>query len=194
MGDYRFVTLFSVEVDPDRLFDGLLRPEAWWPSAPHARDVQRLSDGGTDGVGARYRVQIDAVTAPYAMDMDVEVTAVRAPERLEVRVRGDLEGHGTWELDARGSVTDVRWLWEVATTKTWMNVLGPIARPAFVHNHDLVMREGIEALVASVGGRLVDYQRAVGSSGPRWRTAGAVLALALAVTGAGAVAVLRRRR
>ena len=39
--------------------------------------------------------------------------------------------------------------WNVATTKAWMNLLAPLARPVFEWNHDWVMARGGEGIAAS---------------------------------------------
>ena len=43
-------------------------------------------------------------------------------------------------------MTYVRYDWKVNTTKKWMNLLAPIARPLFNWNHDIVMKAGYEGL------------------------------------------------
>ena len=45
--------------------------------------------------------------------------------------------------------------WRVSTTKPWMNALGPVARPVFEYNHDVVMRWGGEGLARRLGCRLL---------------------------------------
>jgi hypothetical protein len=45
--------------------------------------------------------------------------------------------------------------WNVRTTKRWMNVLAPVARPAFEYNHNVVMRRGGEGLAQRLGCRLI---------------------------------------
>ena len=45
--------------------------------------------------------------------------------------------------------------WNVATTKAWMNVMGPIGRPVFRWNHDYVMRAGGRGLARRLGVELV---------------------------------------
>ena len=45
--------------------------------------------------------------------------------------------------------------WNVATTKPWMNLVAPIARPIFAHNHDVVMGWGGEGLARLLGSRLL---------------------------------------
>ena len=52
-------------------------------------------------------------------------------------------------------VTAVVYEWNVSTTKPWMNLLAPIARPLFAWNHDWVMRNGGEGLAQLLGCRLL---------------------------------------
>jgi hypothetical protein len=40
----------------------------------------------------------------------------------------------------------------VKTTKLWMNLLAPIARPLFAWNHDQVMKAGYEGLKKRLNG------------------------------------------
>ena len=41
--------------------------------------------------------------------------------------------------------------WNVRTTKPWMNLLAPLARPLFKWNHDVVMGWGAEGLARKLG-------------------------------------------
>ena len=43
----------------------------------------------------------------------------------------------------------------MATTERWMNLLGPIAGPAFRWNHDQVMRNGALGLAELLDARLL---------------------------------------
>ena len=45
--------------------------------------------------------------------------------------------------------------WNVATTKPWMNLLAPIARPAFEWNHDWVMSHGGTGIAELLGCKLL---------------------------------------
>ncbi len=67
---------------------------------------------------------------------------------------GELEGVGTWRL-YKGDGVAVVYDWRVRTTKPWMNVFGPLARPAFSWNHDVVMRQGGRGLAAELGATLL---------------------------------------
>jgi hypothetical protein len=65
---------------------------------------------------------------------------------MEGQALGELVGSGIWRLRQVGDVTDVRYDWEVRTTRLWMNLLAPIARPIFAWNHDGIMKAGEVAL------------------------------------------------
>jgi hypothetical protein len=51
----------------------------------------------------------------------------------------------------RTGATIVRYDWNVETTKRWMNLLTPIARPLFEWNHNVVMNWGAEGLAKRLG-------------------------------------------
>ena len=68
---------------------------------------------------------------------------------------GELSGTGLWQLSSEGEITTARYDWQVETTKRWMNLLTPIARPIFKWNHDLVMGWGAEGLAKELGVELV---------------------------------------
>ena len=123
----------------------------WW------RGVQRVAelDGG-DGerVGSRYRVAWRS-RIPYELEFDFTVESVDPPCCMVGRASGDLAGQGRWRLFEQDGVTAVLYEWDVRTTKPWMNVVGPLARPLFERNHDLVMRWGGEGLARRLGVRLL---------------------------------------
>jgi hypothetical protein len=68
------------------------------------------------------------------------------PRELELRAEGELAGTGRWLLDQQGDTTTVRYLWDVRTTKPWMNLVAPIARPLFTWNSKGVMLEAGQGL------------------------------------------------
>ena len=118
-----------------------------------------LSEGDEIGIG-----QVGRYTwrsrLPYALDFEMTTTRVEKPHLLEGEAKGELAGVGRWRLfeeDAvgDGAVTAVVYEWNVHTTKAWMNLLSPIARPVFEWNHDWVMRNGGEGLARLLGCRLL---------------------------------------
>jgi hypothetical protein len=132
------------------LEDPLRWPE-WW------RGVERVNelDGG-DGrrVGSRYRIAWRS-RIPYELEFDFTVRRVDPPCCMEGEATGDLAGSGCWRLFQQDGVTAVLYEWNVSTTKPWMRAVGPIARPIFERNHDLVMRWGGEGLARRLGVELL---------------------------------------
>jgi hypothetical protein len=76
----------------------------------------------------------------------MKVTRVERPYKMEGIAEGELSGSGIWTLEQHDRHTAVRYDWNVRTTKWWMNLLAPIAKPFFQSNHDYVMSEGGKGL------------------------------------------------
>jgi hypothetical protein len=80
---------------------------------------------------------------------------VERPHLLEGDATGELAGVGRWRLFEEGGLTAVVYDWNVGTTRAWMNLLAPLAKPAFKGNHDYVMRNGGRGLAELLGARLL---------------------------------------
>ncbi|HYH60778.1 MAG TPA: hypothetical protein VD766_02830, partial [Solirubrobacterales bacterium] len=92
---------------------------------------------------------------PYTVRFEIVSTVVERPYRLGGKASGELEGTGMWRFFEDGETTAVVYDWDVRTTKPWMNLLAPIAKPLFRWNHDWVMRNGGEGLAWKLGARLL---------------------------------------
>jgi hypothetical protein len=90
----------------------------------------------------------------YELSFDTRVTRVERPHLLEGTAAGELEGTGTWRL-YEGPGTAAVYEWRVRTTRAWMSVLGSVVRPAFVWNHDVVMRQGADGIARALGAQLI---------------------------------------
>ncbi len=155
MGDYRFLTTWCVDAPIERVWDVLndsARYPEWWKGV---EAVELLRDGNADGIGQTSRFSWRSVL-PYTLRFDVEITRARGPHLIEGRATGELEGRGVWRL-YEGEGTAVVYDWQVRTTAAWMNFLGPVARPAFAWNHDLVMRQGGFGLARRLGTTLIAH-------------------------------------
>lgn len=166
MAHYRFESEWELEAPIDRVFELLTHPEdfqRWWPSVTQS---QRLEEGDEDGVGA---VAAYTLRSPvfYSMDFQAKALEVERPRRIHTLVRGDLIGTGTYELEQREGRTMIRFLWYVSTTRRWMNLVAPVARPLFVWAHHHVMREGAAAMAAHFGGRLIGIKTWVADKAPQ---------------------------
>ena len=92
---------------------------------------------------------------PYELTFDTRTVCSERPHLLEGEASGELEGRGVWRLYEQDGVTAAIYEWNVATTKWWMNLLAPIARPAFEWNHDWIMGNGAEGISKLLNCRLL---------------------------------------
>jgi len=153
MAQYDFLTTWCLDAPIDRVFDVLRdssRYPEWWSGV---QSVVALAPGDDDGIGETSRFTWRSVL-PYELSFETRVTRVERPHLIEGSASGELEGTGTWRL-FEGQGTAAVYEWRVRTTRPWMNLLGPVARPAFAWNHDVVMRRGAAGIARLLGARLI---------------------------------------
>lgn len=145
MAQYSFVTTWRFDAPIDRVWDVIRDYRAWprwWPAIQEAKQIARGDAGGVGELAEfTFRTRL-----PYKVRFFMTTTHVRAPYEIDGNAVGELEGTGRWRLTAEGGETRVQYFWDVRTTRWWMNVLAPVARPAFQWNHDQVMESGREGL------------------------------------------------
>ena len=151
MADYAFVTAWLVEAPAERVWDELFDVAAWPPWWKGVSDARELEPGGPDGVGKVFTISWRSFL-PYDLTFVTTVTHVERPYLMQGSAVGELTGTGRWRLFHHGGVTAVTYEWNVRTTKAWMNLLAPLARPIFEWNHDYVMRQGGAGLKSRLGG------------------------------------------
>ncbi|SRR5581483_9627541 len=149
---YRFLTIWQIRAPIDRVFDAIYdsrRWPEWWRGVER---VVELRPPDADGLGGLTRY-VWKSALPYQLTIDTTSTRIDRPFAMDGRSTGELIGEGRWRLQEDGGVTTVRYEWAVATTKAWMNLLAPLARPLFAWNHDVVMRQGGDGLRALLESR-----------------------------------------
>jgi uncharacterized protein YndB with AHSA1/START domain len=154
MGEYRFVTTWCVDAPVERVYDAIDDAASWPQWWRGVRSTELLEEGDGDGVGRLWRY-VWRSRLPYDLAFDTRVVAAQRPWLLEGHADGELRGTGRWRLFDGAGVTAVVYEWDVRTTRPWMNRIGPLARPAFAWNHDVVMRAGGEGLARRLGARLL---------------------------------------
>ncbi|MGH2956706.1 MAG: SRPBCC family protein [Solirubrobacterales bacterium] len=154
MSEYRFLTSWLLEADRERIWDAIYESERWPEWWRGVLEAEKLEEGDEAGVG-QYGRYVWKSKLPYKVEFHARTTRVEKPHLLEGTVEGELAGTGTWRLYEQAGTTAVLYRWEVRTTKAWMNLLSPIARPIFAVNHDYVMRNGGEGLAKLLGARLL---------------------------------------
>jgi hypothetical protein len=154
MGEYRFVTTWCVQAPVERVYaeidDAASWPQ-WWRGV---RSAELIEQGDGEGVGRLWRY-VWRSRLPYELGFETRVVAAERPWLLEGQADGELRGTGRWRFFESPWGTAVVYEWNVRTTQAWMNWLGPLARPAFAWNHDVVMRAGGEGLARRLGARLL---------------------------------------
>ena len=138
MAGYSFLTTWVLGAERGRIWEAIYASERWPEWWPGVEVAELLAEGDERGVGQRGRY-VWRSTIPYAVEFEIETTRVERPHLLEGR---GLEGTGRWRFFEHAGVTAVVYEWNVSTTKRWMNVIAPVARPVFRWNHDQVMRAG----------------------------------------------------
>jgi uncharacterized protein YndB with AHSA1/START domain len=155
MSQYEFLTRWQLDAPIEAVFELLRDSErypSWWKGVKRVELLQTGSDGG---VGDISRFTWRSIL-PYSLSFDLRVTRVERPFTIEGQASGELEGTGIWTLSTLdGGGTTVLYDWRVRTTKAWMNAFGPLPRPAFAWNHDVVMRQGAKGLASALGARLI---------------------------------------
>ena len=154
MADYTFVTRWELEAPIQLVWDAIYDAEAWPSWWRGVVRVDKLAPGDAHGIGSVRRMAWKSAL-PYTLEFESRTVRVEAPRLLEATVVGELVGTGLWQLTPRDASTVVQYDWNVSTTRAWMNLIAPIARPVFAWNHDYVMRHGGECLARLLGARLV---------------------------------------
>jgi uncharacterized protein YndB with AHSA1/START domain len=180
--EYHFVSTWQIQAPIEQVWEEISHSERWPSWWKYVVAVDELEPGAADGVGKRQRM-LFRTRLPYTLGFEVRVTRVQPPTDLEAEATGELEGTGRWTLAPADGGTLVRIYWDIRTTKRWMNLLAPVARPAFNWNHDELMREGGEGLARRLGAGLVLPDTPVRSHRPVRAVRWAVLAGALVAWG-----------
>ena len=145
MAEYRFLTTWLLEAPQERVWDAIYESERWPEWWHGVLEAEKLEEGDESGVGENRRY-VWKSKLPYKLEFFVRTTRVEEPYLLEGNAEGELAGVGRWRLFERDGVTAALYEWNVHTTRAWMNLLAPLARPIFAVNHDYVMRNGGQGL------------------------------------------------
>jgi hypothetical protein len=168
MADYHFLSTWRIHAPIEQVWEEIFHTERWPGWWKYVVRVDDLEPGAADGVGKRQHL-VFRTRLPYTLGFDVRLTQVQPPSTLRSEATGELEGTGRWALAADDGGTLVRYNWDVRTTRWWMNLLAPIARPAFNWNHDQLMLEGGQSLARRLGVELELPDTPQRSSAPaRW--------------------------
>jgi uncharacterized protein YndB with AHSA1/START domain len=161
--DYHYVSTWQLRAPIDRVWAAISDLEqlpTWYPAV---KEVQILAPGDDQRVGARVRYVIKG-RLPMRLAFEATIVRVDPPREAELRAEGELAGIGRWLLDQQGEVTTARYLWDVHTTRPWMNLASPFARPLFAWNSRGVALQAGKGLARHLEVPLVNAE----FSAPTW--------------------------
>ncbi len=150
MPAYEFVTIWRTKAPLDKVWNEIYYSERWPEWWRGVEEVTELVKGDDLGVGSVRRYTWKS-TLPYRLTFETETVRVEPMSVIEGIARGELDGRGIWNISSDGEYTTARYDWQVDTTKAWMNLIAPLARPLFKWNHDIVMGWGAKGLAKRLG-------------------------------------------
>lgn len=155
MQKYSFATIWKINAPLPQVWEALAHPRRWpdwWKGCVSVVELERGRESGVDSVWACTWKS----TLPYSLRFDCRISQIVEHAYIECIACGELEGVGRFYLSEHGPITVVRYEWQVATIGFWMNLLAPLARPLFIWNHNILMRQGGEGLAHFLGARLLN--------------------------------------
>lgn len=154
MARYEFVSTWCVKAPVEQVWDAVYDAEHWPEWWQGVAFTKKIRDGDENDIGCIWRLGWRA-RLPYTLEFESETTHVDRPHLMEGFTSGELNGTGIWRFYEGNAGTAAVYEWNVETTKPWMNALAPLARPVFVHNHHVIMKNGAVGLSKLLGARLV---------------------------------------
>lgn len=135
MKEYRFRSVWSVPAPQDRVFEVLADIGEYWRWWREVRTVTRVDDQ-TAEFRCRSVLPYELVFRASYHTKDEQAGVLRA------WLTGDLDGVCGWTLRRRPGGTELVFEQQVQLTKPLLRRLAPLARPALLVNHALMMRSG----------------------------------------------------
>ena len=145
MPDYQFITVWKFDHHLPLVWQEIKTMSRWPEWWRYVAKVEFKKQGDANEIGAVRRITW-RTALPYPLTFDSELVKEVHHQSMEGRAYGELEGTGIWTFSTENNLPIVRYDWQVKTTKTWMNLLAPIARPFFAWNHDRVINSGFVGL------------------------------------------------
>jgi uncharacterized membrane protein len=153
---YEFVTIWKFDAPLEEVWKVIKDSEKWSEWWKGVLWVEQTKAGDENGIGSIHRSTWKSAL-PYRIQFDTELINIEHQKIIEAKAFGELEGYGLWTFTKlNDNQTKVRYDWKIKTTKRWMNIFSPIAKPFFQWNHDVIMNWGGEGLAKKLGCKLLE--------------------------------------
>lgn len=143
---YRFTSRWQIQGRIEDVYALLIRVTdfpRWWPSV--YLDVREVHPGQADGTGMTALLHTRG-RLPYTLRWQLRVIRASPPHGFTIEAGGDLNGQGTWSLEADGPQVGITFDWEVRADKPLLRYLSFIFKPLFAANHRWAMTQGEASL------------------------------------------------
>lgn len=143
---YQFQSTWHVPVPKTRvepIIEDVSSWPSWWQGVESATLLEKTDSYEGSKAMLCYRAPLG-----YRLKLRITITEHVQGELLAFTSTGDLEGNGSWSFEEKDGSTTMVILWNVTTTKRWMNMAAPFLKPLFVRGHHRVMSDGERGLIA----------------------------------------------
>lgn len=141
---YIFRTKWIIRASIDKVWPAINDPgqwQKWWPGLKYAEVIKDSNETTGSQIRGAWKS-----AGGYTVDLLITTTEVKEYNRILFTAKGDLIGKGEWRFTDKGSSTEIDIIWDLQTTRAWMNFLAPILRPIFKRNHNIFMKRGEKGL------------------------------------------------
>jgi hypothetical protein len=152
--EYSFITHWQLRAPVEKVWDCIYNSmewPQWWKGVKKVTEIHPNDESGINGV----RDYTWKSALPYQLCFTMKLTEKDTYRRLKGIATGELEGTGEWLFSEKEGITDVRYYWNIHTTKKWMNSMAFLLKPVFKFNHNLVMHWGGKGLAEKLGVELL---------------------------------------
>lgn len=148
MPDFSLTTRWLIPAPVDKVWECLVATENWPVWWEYVAMVDETARGNSMGVN-NVRRYLWRTCLPYDLAIDLRVTQIQPYRFITAEVTGDLTGNGNCAITYQEieAATELTFTWNVSLTKSWMKLIGGVAKPLFVWNHEKVMKNGEEGLI-----------------------------------------------
>lgn len=127
----------------------------WWPHCSFAAPLVRTepSSNSLEDILKATTAHLNfKASLGYTLTITIHPTRVVTPREIEFDAAGHLHGTGRVTLcpETSGEATRMDIEWKVRPTQRWMNLLTPLAAPAFTAAHAFMMRQGEKGLLRAL--------------------------------------------
>ena len=153
---YHFESNWELKAPVNEVFNVIKNSKQWPDWWKSITKVEEKESGGNDSLG---NVRNYTIKSPigYKLRFDLLLTDIILDSLIGGDASGDLIGRGSWLFTEKNNICYITCLWDVKTTKGWMNTFRFILAPILKWNHKLVMKKGAKGLAKKMDSELVDY-------------------------------------